>query len=230
MKKIAIVQSNYIPWKGYFDLINMVDEFVIYDDMQYTRRDWRNRNKVKSPHGVKWLSIPVEVKGRYDQRINETIVSDADWSKKHWQTLVQYYSKTPFFKDYKNIFEEFYLESNERFLSKINLSLISIVCEILGITTSIRSSSEFTLDEGQTEKLLGICIQSEADVYVSGPAAKDYFDKELFEKKGIAVDWINYSGYKEYRQLNPPFDHSVTILDLLFNEGENANKFMKSFS
>lgn len=230
MKKIAILQSNYIPWKGYFDLINMVDEFVLYDDMQYTRRDWRNRNKIKTPQGLKWLSIPVEVKGKYFQKINETLVSDKSWSVTHWQTIKQFYSKTPYFKDYKDIFESFYMHNQEERLSLINGRLIELVNSILGIQTKITWSSDYELVEGQTEKLLGICQQAGADVYLSGPAAKDYFDESLAEKMGIIVEWMDYSGYPEYQQLHQPFEHGVTILDLIFNEGQNATKFMKSFT
>lgn len=230
MKKIAILQSNYIPWKGYFDLINMVDEFVLYDDMQYTRRDWRNRNKIKTPQGLKWLTVPVEVKGKYFQKINETQISEPDWAVKHWQTIKQFYSKTPYFKQYKGVFENFYLNTNEIYLSQLNFNLIQVVNEILGIETKIRWSSEFDLVEGQTEKLLGICQQASANVYLSGPSAKDYFDESLAKHMDIQVEWMHYSDYPEYSQLHPPFEHGVTILDLIFNEGPNAPRFMKSFN
>lgn len=229
MKKIAILQSNYIPWKGYFDLINMVDEFVLYDDMQYTRRDWRNRNKIKTPQGLKWLTIPVDVKGKYFQKINETQISELDWAVKHWQTIKQFYGKAPYFKQYKDVFESFYFNTTETSLSKVNFNLIQIVNEILGINTKLRCSSEFDLVEGQTEKLLGICQQAGAGVYLSGPAAKDYFDESLAEKMNIQVEWMDYSDYPEYSQLHSPFEHGVTVLDLIFNEGLNANNFMKSF-
>ena len=229
MKKIAILQSNYIPWKGYFDLINMVDEFILYDDMQYTKRDWRNRNKIQTPQGLKWLSVPVEVKGKYFQKINETKISDKEWGKKHWTTISQNYSKAPYFKKYKDIFEELYLNNDEEFLSQINYKFIVVICKILGITTKIRWSSEFKLIDGQTEKLLGICKDCDADVYISGPAAKDYFDNNLAKKENIQIEWIDYSGYIEYGQMFEPFEHGVSILDLIFNEGINANMFMKSF-
>lgn len=230
MKKIAILQSNYIPWKGYFDLINMVDEFVLYDDMQYTRRDWRNRNKIKTANGLLWLSIPVEVKGKYFQTIKETKINEADWAKKHWQTILHNYAKTNYFKEYKDIFENLYLTCDEEYLSEINYKFITTINQILGIQTKIRWSSEFELFDGQTEKLLGICKQCNADIYLSGPAARDYFDEELANKENIKVEWMDYSGYPEYSQLFAPFEHGVSILDLIFNEGPNATKFMKSFS
>lgn len=229
MKKIAILQSNYIPWKGYFDLINMVDEFILYDDMQYTRRDWRNRNKIKTHNGPIWLSIPVQVKGKYFQKINETIINEADWNKKHWQTIVHNYYKAKYFKEYKELFEHLYLSCDEKFLSQINYKFIVAINKILGIQTKLRWSSEFDLVDGQTEKLLGICKQSNADIYLSGPAAKDYFDEALAKQENIKVEWMDYKSYKEYEQLYLPFEHSVSILDLIFNEGPNATNYMKSF-
>ena len=229
MKRVAIVQSNYIPWKGYFDLINRVDEFILYDDMQYTRRDWRNRNKIKTPDGTAWLTIPVEVKGKYLQKINETRINDKNWCRKHWQTLVAYYSKASCFKLYKDLFEELYLTCNEEYLSRINYRFILAINEILGITTSIRWSGEFTLSEGKTEKIIGICKDTNAGIYLSGPAAKEYFDEEIAERENIKVEWMDYSGYPAYSQLYPPFTHNVTVLDLIFNQGPDSKKYMKSF-
>lgn len=228
MKKIAILQSNYIPWKGYFDLINMVDEFVFYDEVQYTKNDWRNRNKIKTSQGIQWLTIPVRQE-TLEQKIKDTKISDKKWNVKHWRTLSQNYSKSKYFKDYKDIFEELYLNSDEEYLSQINYKFITTINEILGIKTKLRYSSEFELIDGQTEKLLNICKQCEANSYLSGPAAKDYFDEELAKKENIEVEWMNYSGYQEYNQLFPPFEHGVSIIDLIFNEGSNATKFMKSF-
>ena len=228
MKKIAILQSNYIPWKGYFDLINMVDEFILYDDMQYTRRDWRNRNKIKTPNGLVWLTIPVEVKGKYFQKINETKVNEKDWAKKHWHQIKENYSKTKYFKDYKDIFEELYITCDEEYLSQINYKFITTINKILGITTKIRLSSEFELVDGQTEKLLGICKDCDADIYISGPAAKGYFDEELAKKENIKVEWMDYSGYDKYEQLYPPFEHGVTILDAIFNLGPESKKILIS--
>lgn len=228
MKKIAILQSNYIPWKGYFDIINMVDEFILYDEVQYTKNDWRNRNKIKTSQGIQWLTIPVRQK-TLEQKINETKVLDNRWRKKHWNTVQQAYSKAPYFKVYKDIFEKLYLDNNDEYLSQINYNFILAICDILGIKTKIRWSREFNLLDGQTEKLLGICKECNVDVYLSGPAAKDYFDEELAKRENIKVEWMDYSGYSEYNQLFKPFEHGVTILDLIFNEGRNATKFMKSF-
>lgn len=119
-KKIAIDQSNYIPWKGYFDMINMVDEFVLYDDVQYTRRDWRNRNKIVTPNGLMWLTIPVNVKGKYLQKINETTVVDNSWIVKHERSLQEYYARAPYFYKYKDKIWNLYDQcAQEQYLSKI---------------------------------------------------------------------------------------------------------------
>lgn len=229
MKKIAISQSNYIPWKGYFDLINSVDEFVLYDDMQYTKRDWRNRNKIQTEHGLKWLSIPVEVKGKYFQKINETVISEKDWAKNHWETLKHCYSKSKYFSEYKDSFENLYLNMNTIYLSEINYKFITLINKILSIDTKISLSTDFELIEGKTEKILHICKQANASSYYSGPAAKGYFDEDLSKKMGIEIIWFDYSNYIEYNQIYNPFEHGVSIIDLIFNEGPNAKNYMKSF-
>ena len=226
-KKVAIVQSNYIPWKGYFDLIASVDEFVLYDDMQYTKRDWRNRNKIKTANGTQWLSIPVESKSKYFQTIRDTKISDSSWNKKHWKSISQAYSKAPHFKDYKEIFEDLYANATEQYLSEINYKFITAINAMLGIKTTIRWSNDFQLAEGKNEKLLGICKDLGADTYISGPAAKDYLDNALFENDDISVEWASYDGYPEYQQQFNGFEHGVTILDLLFNCGSETVTKMK---
>jgi hypothetical protein len=228
-KKTAIVQSNYIPWKGYFDLINLVDEFILFDDMQYTRRDWRNRNKIKTIQGPKWITIPVQVKGNYYQKIKDTVISNAQWNREHWKTIRYNYSKAKYFKEYKEVFEELYMGSNEKFLSEINHQFLTAICGMLGINTKISWSMDYRLIEGKMERLVDLCKQTGATEYISGPTAKGYIDENLFIKEGIALRYIDYNGYPEYQQLFPPFEHGVSIIDLIFNEGPNATKYMKSF-
>jgi len=230
MKKIIITQSNYIPWKGYFDSINSVDEFIIYDDMQYTKRDWRNRNLIKTKDGLKWLSIPVEVKGKYFQKINETKVSDKNWAKEHWSVLVHNYSKSQHFKEVKDVFEEVYLNMTENYLTQINFKFLSVINSFLGIKTPVLFSSALKLAKGKTERLVDLCKQRGATDYFSGPTAKNYMDEEMFEDESIKVHYFDYSGYAEYQQQFPPFEHGVSILDLIFNTGKDSLKYMKSFS
>lgn len=231
MSSIVITQSNYIPWKGYFDGINTVDELVLYDDMQYTRRDWRNRNLIKTKDGLKWLTIPVEVKGKYFQKINETRVSDRSWARQHWSTILHNYSKAAYFTELKPFFEDLYRKAGEEvYLSRINYLFIQGICELLGITTTITWSHDLDLSGDKTGRLVNLCAARGASDYYSGPAAKNYLQEPLFEEKNIRVHYFDYSNYPEYRQLHPPFEHGVSILDLLFNEGPHAKNFMKSFS
>jgi len=228
-KKIAILQSNYIPWKGYFDLINMVDEFVLFDEVQYTKNDWRNRNRIVTNQGTQWITIPVK-QNKLDQLIEDTVVVDARWAKKHWSTVSQNYANTKYFKLYASIFEGLYLNAaKECRLSEINYQFILAINDILNIKTKIRWSNEFTLKDGKTEKLAGICVDANATEYVSGPAAKSYLNEDFFKKSNIEITWMNYSGYPEYEQLSSDFEHSVSVIDLIFNEGPSARHFMKSF-
>jgi hypothetical protein len=228
-KKVAIVQSSYIPWKGYFDLINLVDEFILYDDAQYTRRDWRNRNRIKTPNGLQWVTIPVKVKGRYSQKIKNTVVSDRDWNRKHWKILIHNYAKSQYFGEYRDLFEQLYLRSDERYLSEINLRFLKGICKILGIKTKISWSADYELRGGKTEKLVHLCKQVDATEYISGPTAKGYIDEKLFQSESIKLEYMDYSGYPEYNQLYPPFEHAVSVIDLIFSEGAEASKYMKSF-
>ena len=227
-KKIVILQSNYIPWKGYFDLINMVDEFIIYDEMQYTKNDWRNRNQIKTQNGKQWLTIPVK-QDKLSQTILDTKIAQANWGKKHWNSLCTNYSKAPFFNNYKEIFENLYLNLDTQYLSRINYSFICAINQILGIKTKITWSTDYNLGKGKTRRLISLCAQANASEYLSGPAAKEYLDCQLFLQAGIKLSWMDYSGYPEYSQLYQPFEHSVSILDLLFNCGPTSTRYLKSF-
>lgn len=228
-KKVAILQSNYIPWKGYFDIINAVDEFIFLDEVQFTRRDWRNRNLIKTSNGLLWLTIPVNVKSNFTIPINEVTVSDQLWRRKHWASIQNNYSKAPFFKIYKERVEQLFLDEKESYLSKINYSFIQAINELIGIQTKMSWSTDYSHQEGKNERLISLCEAAGATEYLSGPAAKDYIQEEMFLAKGITVKWMNYSGYKEYPQFHPPFEHGVTVLDLLFHTGQDAKEFMNSF-
>lgn len=229
-KSVAIVQSNYIPWRGYFDLINLVDEFILLDDAQYTRRDWRNRNILKSCSGPIWLTIPVKVKGRYLQPIKDTIISDPAWNRRHWKTIVSCYSNARYFALYKPLFEELYLNSDERYLSKINYQFLTVICNLLEIRTRLTWSMDYRLSGRQTERIVDLCKQAGANYYLTGPKAKYYLNEKLFHQAGISVTFMDYEGYPEYKQLCPPFEPKVSIIDLIFNEGRDAPKYLKSFS
>jgi len=227
-KKIAISQSNYIPWKGYFDTIALVDEFVIYDDMQYTKRDWRNRNKIKTANGLKWLTVPVEVKGKYFQKIKDTKISDKKWGEKHLNMLKQNYSKSKCYNEVFDFVENLYLTATHDTISEVNFHFISELCNFLSICTKISFSSSYGITkEDKTARLVDICVQANAGEYYTGVAAKNYINEGFFNEENIKVNYTDYNGYKEYDQLYGDFEHYVTILDLIFNKGDKAASFLK---
>jgi hypothetical protein len=222
MHKVAILQSNYIPWKGYFDIIHEVDTFVFYDDVQYTRRDWRNRNKVKTPKGADWLTVPVK-KGAREQLIHEVEIEETDWQKNHWRTLQCHYSKAHFFNQYSDFLQALYLEQTWCNLSEFNHHVIKQISEhILNIQTTFVDDRKFGATERNQGRLLQILKELDADYYLSGPAAKAYIDEDEFRKAGVEIEWKSYSGYPEYSQFYPPFEHGVTILDLIMHVGPEA--------
>jgi len=226
-KKIAISQSNYIPWKGYFDLINSVDEFVFYDCAQYTRRDWRNRNLIKAPAGMTWLSIPVRTKGAYHEPISAIEVVDVGWSTSHFQQIERCYARASSFRPVADFLWGLYGSVNSTMLSTINRTLVTGIAGYLGVETKLRGSSELVLQEGRSERLLGICQSLAATTYVSGPAARTYLDVGLFSRHGIEVEWFDYSGYPKYPQLWGDFVHEVSIVDLLMNCGPDSTRYFR---
>lgn len=227
MKRVAILQSNYIPWKGYFDMIAAVDEFILYDDMQYTRRDWRNRNQIKTPQGVQWLTVPVLVKGKYHQKVRETEIDGAAFAATHWRALVQNYRRASHFDEIASWLEPIYLGESFSHLSDLNRRLIERICQYLGIKTKITNSWDYALLDGKTERLADLCAQAGGAEYISGPAARDYIDEQVFSEMSIKLTWFDYAGYPEYPQLWGGFAHGVSILDLLFNCGQESPRFMR---
>ncbi len=227
MTKVAILQSNYIPWKGYFDIINSVDKFVIYDEVQFTKNDWRNRNKIKSKDGLIWLTIPVR-QNALEQRIDETSVALTNWNRKHLNSIVTYYSKAEHYRDVKDFVADLYMNVDSENLSEINSYFIKAINGFLGIKTEIINSSDLGLHGDRNERLVDACKKLNGQVYLSGPSAKNYLDVKLFNDHNIDVEWIDYSGYKEYPQLFPPFCHEVSILDVILNTGSGAREFLKS--
>lgn len=221
MKTVVVLQSNYIPWKGYFDLARDSDLFIFYDDLQYTKNDWRNRNKIKTPKGAEWITIPV---GTNEHRlICDVAINDPTWQVKHWKTLKQHYGSCPYFARYQTFFEDIYQGRQWHNLSELNQHLIrSISSELLGLSTEFRDSREYSLGGQKLDRLMELVMKAGADRYVSGPAGKGYIDPSRFADAGIELVWKDYSGYPEYSQRFPPFEHGVSILDLLFNVGPDA--------
>lgn len=225
LRKVAILQSNYIPWKGYFDFIAKADIFVIYDEVQYTKNDWRNRNMIQTANGLQWITVPIRQES-LNQKICESKIFTDNWAKKHVATLHGNYTKAPHFKLYKDRIFSLY-ENQSSFISEVNVSFIKGICQILGIKTEIIDSRELELEGDRNIRLIDACKKLNATSYISGPAAKSYIDTELFRKEGIEIDWMDYSGYQEYKQVFEPFQHCVSVLDLIFNTGAAAKTYMK---
>jgi len=208
-------------------LIAAVDEFILYDDMQYTRRDWCNRNQIKTPHVVQWLTVPVRVKGRYYQTIRETEIEGSNWTSVHWKTLVKNYHCAPYFDEIAVVFESLYLKQKHTYLSTLNRVLIEAACGYMGITTKISNSWDHQLIEGKTERQADLCFQAGGIEYISGLAAKDYIKESLFTERGIKLSWFDYNGYPEYDQLWGPFIHQASIIDLLSNASKSAPEYIR---
>ena len=226
--RIAILQSNYIPWKGYFDLLNSVDDFIFYDEVQYTKNDWRNRNRLKTAQGVQWLTIPVRQE-KLGQKISETRVVDAAWGRKHWRTVAQAYARAPHFGQYHDALEQLYCRPASDYLSEINQQFIRAINGWLGIQTRLHSAADFAVHGDRTARLVQLVQAVGGTEYVSGPAAAAYLEAEQFARAGIALTWMSYEGYPEYQQLHGPFEHRVSVLDLLLNAGPASREYMLSF-
>jgi hypothetical protein len=233
-KTVVITQSNYIPWRGYFDLLRSADEVVLLESVQYTRRDWRNRNLIKTPQGTTWLTIPVEAKGRYLQALDETRITNSRWADNHMRTIELAYSRAPHFGDTAPwLFGLLRGVAEEPLLTTVNEQLLRTCCQRLGIRATIRRCSDVLggseLRSLQpTERLLAIATALGATGYLSGPAARDYLDLKLFEAAGIQVLWMNYDGYPAYPQLWGAFEPRVSIVDLLLNTGSKAPSYLQN--
>ena len=222
MKKVAVLQSNYIPWKGYFDIIHDVDEFIFHDDLQYTKNDWRNRNKIFTPQGEFWLTIPVGINEH--RLIIDVKMNNSDWQRKHFLTLEMAYHKAPFYRRYEEFLKSVYLEKKWEYLYELNRFLIeNISREFLGITTKFSDSRDYPTHGTKHEKLLSLVKAANANYYLSGPAAQNYIVAKDYVRENIQLVWKDYSGYPEYQQQGGKFlTHNVSILDLLFNVGDDA--------
>ncbi|MFN8389609.1 MAG: WbqC family protein [Bdellovibrionota bacterium] len=226
-KTLLITQSNYIPWKGYFDMIRSADEFVLFDDMQFTKRDWRNRNTIKTSAGKHWLTIPVNVKGKFFQKINQTEIADPAWAQNHWATICHAYRSAKCFDMYEPVIRDLYLETKTSSLSEVNRRFLEVIGAQLGIRTPMISSTEFELHPERTMRLIEICRARNATHYITGPSARAYLDEQAFADAGITIKYFDFSGYPEYPQLFGEFVHDVSVLDLLFNVGPDAPTYLE---
>ena len=225
--RCVILQPSYIPWRGYFDLIRRADVFVFYDDVQYDTRGWRNRNRIKTQHGSRWLSIPVRKHGvqALGTPIREIETSDDAWPRKHLDALTRAYAKTPHFPRYRDWLERTYA-SPPHLLADFTIATTIELASFIGITsTRFLRSSELDVAGHKTDRLIDVLRSVGANEYLSGPSARDYIESEKFASAGIALEWMTYD-YPEYPQLYPPFDPHVSVLDLLFMTGEEAGRYI----
>jgi WbqC-like protein family len=225
--RICIIQSCYIPWKGFFDLIGRCDEYVVFDSAQYVRGHWHNRNRIKTANGVEWLTIPVIAKGRFAQPICEVEI-EKPWADKHWRAIELAYKRAAFFEPIAPAVKSWYERADKQArLSDVNAIFLHGIAGLLGLKTRIVSDAAYPAQGIKTERLLGIAHAAGADRYLSGPSAQAYLDEAMFASAGIATEWMSYDGYPAYQQLHGGFEHAVTVLDLLFNTGIEAPRYLK---
>ncbi len=224
--KVAIIQSNYLPWRGYFDIIDDVDLFIYYDDVQYTKNDWRNRNKIKTSNGTMWLTVTVNHASLKQKICDTQIKYESLWHQNHIQQVHNWYQKAPYYSQYIDELCEL-LNLEYRTISELNRSLCEWIMRKLSIDTQTICATELHPTGRRTERVLSLLKEVSATSYLSGPAAKSYIDNSLFNENGIGLEYKNYD-YPVYRQLYGTFEPAVSILDLLFNTGPNAREFLKS--
>ena len=224
---VVILQPSYIPWRGYFDQIRHADLFIFYDDVQYDKHGWRNRNQIKTHQGKQWITIPVHAKG-VTQGVNIKDVR-IDWSKpwarSHQKSITISYSKAPFFKEYRPLLEAIYQRQDE-FLADFTIETSILLAHELGLTsTRFMRSSELTGVHGQkTDRVISVLKQVGATHYICGPSASSYMEPEKFAEAGITFEYMQYN-YPEYPQLHPPYDPFISVLDLLFMTGKYADQY-----
>ena len=224
--KVAAIQSSFIPWRGYFDFIASVDLFVIYDDVQYSSGSWRNRNKLKTPKGSEWITVPVNRSNLEQLIVDVKVDHRAPWQKKHFRAWSANYSSAPYFSHVKDILAG--IDSKEHStISKLNVFLIRRICDYLKIKTPLLLSSELCLQGSKTLRLIDLLTKLKATTYLSGPSADAYLDKSAFQESGIRLEYKSYY-YAPYQQLWGDFIGEVTVLDLIANCGPDSVDYMRS--
>jgi len=222
--KAVVLQPTYLPWMGYFGMIDIADVFVFYDDTQFVKQSWQQRNRIKTSSGPLWLTVPVV--RSFGQKINEVKVNNnTKWSERHWKSIKYDYSKAPFLNDYIQVFEEIY-SKEWTYLIDLNITIIKEITRILGLKTEFVFSSELKAEGTKTDRLINIITEIGADEYVSGPAAKSYMDVERFAREGISLYWYEFE-HPVYPQLYGDFIAYLSVIDLLFNVGEESLELIR---
>ncbi len=224
---VAILQPGYLPWLGFFEQMYQSDVFVLYDDVAYDKHGWRNRNRIKTPNGAQWLTVPVLTKGRGKPAINEVLIDQGqNWRKKHLASIRQNYSEAPCFDQYIHMFEEAYSREWERIVD-LDVHFIEMLAMILGLERPIHLSSTLTAKGDRVERLINICKEVGADTFYEGAAGKNYIEKADFEDAGIGVKFQDYQ-HQPYKQLYGDFVPHLSTIDLVFNHGEKSAEILLS--
>lgn len=224
-KIVAIHQPNYLPWIGYFYKMFHSDIFVLFDSTQYSKKSWINRNRIKTPAGAGWLTIPVMISKGHNQRICEIeVCNQFNWRNKHLKTIQNFYNSAPFFKYYKDEIEDIYSQSYDKLLT-LNLKFINSIRKWLNIDNDLVLSSDLNLHEDENNNL-GICKKLDADVYLSGDGSDSYLNKEEFTGNSIIITYTSFTS-PDYRQMYGLNVDNISIIDMLFNCG--ADKTISYF-
>ena len=219
--RIGILQPGYLPWLGFFEQLYKSDVFVIYDDVQYDKNGWRNRNRIKTPQGIQWLTVPVLTKGQQKPLLRELKINNVlNWRRKHLTAIKTNYSKAIYFKKYIDLFEEVYSMEWES-LVELDMKLIKMICKVLKLEREIVFSSNLKIQGDRIERLIKICKKFGADTFYEGAAGRNYINDKIFLKNGITVEYQDYV-HPVYNQLYGQFQPYLSIIDLLFNEGEKS--------
>lgn len=225
---VGIIQPSFIPWRGYFHIIQQCNIFVFYDDVQYDKRSWRNRNIIKMARGKKWITVPIFTKGKFSQKVNEAkIYNKTNWRKKILSSIYFSYKKAPFFDKYYDWLAE-QINKSWEYISDLDIHLTREIGDILGIETEYIKSSELNIQQRykKLERILGICKKLNATKYITGPKARDYIQSDTpFCELGIKLKFQEYD-YPKYPQLYGDFEPNVSIIDLLFNTGDESPEFI----
>lgn len=215
---LVVLQPGYLPWIGFFDQLRQSDTFVLYDDVQYDKHGWRNRNRVKSPGGATWLTVPVRTKGRPHQRLLDVeIDNEQRWAHQHLGTIRHLYARAPYVGRYLPHIVEVLSRRWGR-LVDLNLELLSLLTAWFDLDRTILRSSQMGISGGGTRRLVDIALETGASRYLTGDAAKDYLDVPMFAEHGIEVEWHGY-GHPTYPQQHAGFVPYLSALDLLMNCG-----------
>ncbi len=228
--RIAIAQPTYLPWLGYFDLLDQVERFVLLDTVQFEKRSWQQRNRIKTPAGLQWLTIPVASRGRREQRILDAEIQDAGFWRDHLRTIEVNYRRAPFFDQYFDALSgRIRAESEPRKLCAFTIGLLRWLAELMGIKTRTVRSSELPVQGKRTHLLGEICASLGASAYLSPLGSAEYLLSELkiLTERGVEPSFHHYD-HPTYKQLFPPFLPYACVLDLLFNEGGCALQIIRS--